>query len=189
MSSTDRRRIFYVPEREPDIRAPLKICVRRFFASGQSPTGKIIGGYLQAATFKSSCSGLFAHTLKIHPIELLGIPSNRNRAGTPQAPPRICFRWIIVKAVLSPSIRCPFHVFFSKKRPFGLKTRAGKHILYCRKSAQCHCEQEKKQKLRQKNKTIARIATRPVAAGTSGRPQLRTRLNPQHSAGAIGNSK
>ena len=44
--------------------------LRRLFASGQSPTGKIIGGYLQAATLKSSCIVLFfAHSLKIHPIE------------------------------------------------------------------------------------------------------------------------
>ena len=32
--------------------------IRRLFASGQSPTGKIIGGYRQAATLKSSCIGL-----------------------------------------------------------------------------------------------------------------------------------
>ncbi|MDD6337974.1 MAG: hypothetical protein PUC15_06285 [Lentisphaeria bacterium] len=55
-------------------RAPLKIGFRRLFASGQSPTGKIFGGYLQAATLKSSCIGLFAHSLKIHPIEFFEIP-------------------------------------------------------------------------------------------------------------------
>lgn len=36
------------------------------FASGQSPTGKISGGYLQAATLNFSCIVLFAHLLKIH---------------------------------------------------------------------------------------------------------------------------
>ncbi|MBR6240262.1 MAG: hypothetical protein IKQ82_02280, partial [Lentisphaeria bacterium] len=35
---------------------------------------KIFGGYLQVATLKSSCIGLFAHSLKIHPIEFLEIP-------------------------------------------------------------------------------------------------------------------
>jgi len=55
-------------------RAPLKISFRRLFASGQSPTGKIFGGYLPAATLKSSCIGLFAHSLKIHPIEFSEIP-------------------------------------------------------------------------------------------------------------------
>ena len=54
--------------------APLKIGFRQLFASGQSPTGKIFGGYLQVATLKSSCIGLFAHTLKIHPIEFLEFP-------------------------------------------------------------------------------------------------------------------
>ncbi len=43
--------------------APLKIGFRRLFASGQSPTGKIFGGYLQVAMLKSSCIGLLAHTL------------------------------------------------------------------------------------------------------------------------------
>ena len=57
-----------------DRRAPLKIGIRRLFASGQSPTGKIFGGYLQVATLKSSCIGLFAHSLKIRPIEFLEIP-------------------------------------------------------------------------------------------------------------------
>ena len=42
---------------------------RRLFASGQSPTGKFFGGYLQAATLNSSCIGLLAHTLKNHPVE------------------------------------------------------------------------------------------------------------------------
>ncbi len=55
-------------------RAPLKIGFRRLFASGQSPTGKIFGGCLQAATLESSCIGLLAHTLKIHPVEFLEIP-------------------------------------------------------------------------------------------------------------------
>ena len=55
---------------------PLKIGFRRLFASGQSPTGKILVGYLPAATLKSSCIGLFAHSLKIHPIEFLEIPIN-----------------------------------------------------------------------------------------------------------------
>ena len=61
--------IAFVVAEEADIRAPLKIGIRRLFASGQSPTGKIFGGYLQVATLKSSCIGLFAHSLKIHPIE------------------------------------------------------------------------------------------------------------------------
>ena len=46
-----------------------------FFASEQTPIGKIFGGYLQVATLKSSCIVLFAHTLKIHPIDFLEIPS------------------------------------------------------------------------------------------------------------------
>ena len=54
--------------------APLKIGFRWFFASEPSPTGKIFGGYLQVATLKSSCIGLLAHTLKIHPPEFLEIP-------------------------------------------------------------------------------------------------------------------
>ena len=57
-----------------NLRAPLKIGIRRLFASGQSPTGKIFGGCLRVATLKSSCIGLFAHSLKIHPIEFLEIP-------------------------------------------------------------------------------------------------------------------
>ncbi|MBR6241443.1 MAG: hypothetical protein IKQ82_08315 [Lentisphaeria bacterium] len=61
------------------LRAPLKIGIRRLFASGQSPTGKIFGGYLQVATLKSSCIGLFAHSLKIHPIEFLEIPLKKRR--------------------------------------------------------------------------------------------------------------
>ncbi|MBR6241626.1 MAG: hypothetical protein IKQ82_09255, partial [Lentisphaeria bacterium] len=56
-------------------RAPLKIGIRRLFASGPSPTGKIFGGYLQVATLKSSCIVLLVHALKIHPIEFLEIPS------------------------------------------------------------------------------------------------------------------
>ena len=51
-----------------------KNCFRRLFASGQIPIGKIIGGCLQVATLKSSCIVLFAHTLKIHPIDFLEIP-------------------------------------------------------------------------------------------------------------------
>ena len=42
---------------------------RRLFASGQIPIGKILGGYLQVATLKSSCIVLFACLLKKHPIE------------------------------------------------------------------------------------------------------------------------
>ena len=57
--------------------APLKIGFRRLFAFEQSPIGKIFGGYVQVATLKSSCIGLFAHPLKIHPIELLEIPFNK----------------------------------------------------------------------------------------------------------------
>ena len=56
------------------LRAPLKIGIRRLFASGQSPACKIFGGYLQVATLKSSCIGLFAHSLKIHPIDFFEIP-------------------------------------------------------------------------------------------------------------------
>ena len=51
---------------------------RRLFASGQSPTGKIFGGYVQVATLKSSCIGLLVHTLKIHPIEFLEIPLRKS---------------------------------------------------------------------------------------------------------------
>ena len=58
---------------------PLKICFRRLFASEQSPTGKIFGGYLQVATLKSSCIGVFAHPLKIHPIEFLELPCIKSR--------------------------------------------------------------------------------------------------------------
>ena len=54
--------------------APLKIGFRRLFASGQIPIGKIFGGYLQVATLKSSCIGLFVHALKIHLIEILEMP-------------------------------------------------------------------------------------------------------------------
>ena len=54
--------------------ASLKIGIRRLFAFGQIPIGKIFGGYLQVATLKSSCIVLFAHMLKIHPIKLLEIP-------------------------------------------------------------------------------------------------------------------
>ena len=39
--------------------APLTTGLRRLFASGPSQTGKIIGGYLQAVTLKSSCIVLF----------------------------------------------------------------------------------------------------------------------------------
>ena len=56
------------------LRAHLKIGFRRLFAFEQSPIGKIFGGYVQVATLKSSCIGLFAHPLKIHPIEFLEIP-------------------------------------------------------------------------------------------------------------------
>ena len=55
-------------------RAPLIIGFRRLFASGQIPIGKIIGGYLQAATLKSSCIVPFVRTLKIHSVELSEIP-------------------------------------------------------------------------------------------------------------------
>ena len=63
-------------------RAPLKIGFRRLFASGQSPTGKIFGGSHQAATLKSSCIVLFAHTLKIHPIKFLEIPERHSKIGS-----------------------------------------------------------------------------------------------------------
>ncbi|MBR6241187.1 MAG: hypothetical protein IKQ82_06985 [Lentisphaeria bacterium] len=64
-----------------DLRAPLKIGFRRLFASGQCPTGKIFGGYLQVATLKSFCIVLFAHTLKIHPIEFSEIPLKYSGGG------------------------------------------------------------------------------------------------------------
>ena len=48
---------------------PLLIDLRRLFAHGQIPIGKILGGYLQVATLKSSCIVLFAHLLKNHPFE------------------------------------------------------------------------------------------------------------------------
>ena len=70
-------RFFSKKCRIPPFWAPLKICFLRLFASGQSPTGKIFDGYLQVATLKSSCIGLFAHTLKIHPPEFLEIPSGK----------------------------------------------------------------------------------------------------------------
>ena len=54
--------------------APLKIGMRRLFASGQSPIGKIVGGYLQVATLKSSGIVIFDHTLKVHPFVFLEIP-------------------------------------------------------------------------------------------------------------------
>ena len=57
--------------------APLFICFRRLFAFGQIPIGKIFGGYLQVATLKSSCIVLFAHVLKIHPLELIEIPLSK----------------------------------------------------------------------------------------------------------------
>ena len=76
-----------------------------------------------------------------------------------------------------------------KKRPFGLKTRARKRILYCSKSEQCHCEQEKKQKLRKKTKRLRGSQPDRDAAQAFSRPQLRTRLNPKHSACAVGNTK
>ena len=60
------------------VRVPLKISFRRLLASEQSPTGKIFGGYLQVATLKSSCIVLFAHTLKIHPVDFLEIPVKYN---------------------------------------------------------------------------------------------------------------
>ena len=52
-----------------EFRASLFFGIRRFFASGQIPIGKISGGQLQAATLKSSCIVLFACLLKIHSIE------------------------------------------------------------------------------------------------------------------------
>ena len=61
------------------LRGHLKIGFRRLFASGQSPTGKFFGGYLLAATLKSSCIGILAHTLKIHPIEFPEIPFKAGR--------------------------------------------------------------------------------------------------------------
>ena len=69
------------PRKKPfsRLRAPLKIGIRRFFASGQSPIGKIFGGYLQVATLKSSGIVLFDHTLKIHPFEFLEIPLTNPR--------------------------------------------------------------------------------------------------------------
>ena len=60
----------------PCVKGTSKIGFRRLFAFEPSPTGKIFGGYLQAATFKSSCIGLFAHTLKNHPVEFLEKPLN-----------------------------------------------------------------------------------------------------------------
>jgi hypothetical protein len=48
-------------------RAPLFIGFRWLFASGQIPIRKILGGYLQVATLKSSGIVLFACLLKIHP--------------------------------------------------------------------------------------------------------------------------
>lgn len=116
------------------------------------------------------------------------IVSNRNRSGTTQSLSSISFRWIIVKTDLSPSIRCSLY-FFLKKRPFGLKTRARKRILYCSKNEQCHCEQEKKQKLRKKTKRLRGSQPDRDATQASSRPQLRTRLKPKHSAGAVGNTK
>ena len=82
-----------------------------------------------------------------------------------------------------------FVIIFLKKRPFGLKTRTRKHILYCSKSEQCHCEQEKKQKLRKKTKRLRGSQPDRDAAQASSRPQLRTRLKPKHSAGAVENTK
>ena len=63
-----------VPGAVFSFRAPLKIGFRRLFASEHNPTGKVFGGCLPVATLKSSCIGLLAHTLKIHPVEFLEIP-------------------------------------------------------------------------------------------------------------------
>jgi hypothetical protein len=72
--------LFDKPDSDRYIKGISVYCIRRFFASGHSPAGKMFGGCISRASLKSFCIGIFAHLPKNHPSESIELPLRKKKS-------------------------------------------------------------------------------------------------------------